>query len=350
MTVSCQIPMSYVIKGVAGGRKGVRSYLFGETSTIEIDEVSAEEAPVAVSWRVPGVPADTRFDYFNHVEARASDEAHRNHTVFYKERHWLRLLHGFVADAKRGHEWETSDGITLGEFISFVDLGRYNALFGFSPIWDFMKLEAVGGDPSVMFERVAESERPRSVRSLARLELMSVDGIVYVAGDQPAYALPSADKHMTRFSYPYVTAIKSILADNPRIDETGFLPFSMRDELELRKAEAPSDVVFPDLDVEVHLPLSMSRDEDLRVGADYHVRVLNDARKRARSKQYPELAPYFDMTDIEDKADFIAAVRSRWPTHSGGLSPAPLDAALSLLDERSISFPVHGGAPAISAG
>jgi hypothetical protein len=73
------------------------------------------------------------------------------------------------------------------------------------------------------------------------------------------------------------------------------------------------------------------------------------ARKRARSRQYPELAPYFEMTDIEDKADFIASVRSRWPTHSGGLSPAPLDAAVSLLDERSVSFPVHGGAPAISA-
>ncbi|MCV9964965.1 hypothetical protein OIU34_24015 [Pararhizobium sp. BT-229] len=348
MTISCQIPMSYVIKGIAGGRKGVRSYLFGETSTIEIDEVGTEDAPVAVSWRVPGVPADTRFDYFNHVEARTSDASGRNHTVFYRDRHWLRLLHGFVAGAKRGHEWETSEGITLGEFLSFVDLGRYNALFGLSPIWDFMKLEAVGGDPSLMFERVAESERPRSVRSLARLELLSVDGIVYVAGDQPSYALPCADKHMTRFRYPYVTAMKGVLADNPRIDETSFLPFSMRDELERRKAEAPDDVVFPDLDVEVHLAQSISRDEDLRVGADYHVRVLMDARKRARSRQYPELAPYFGMTDIEEKADFIASVRSRWPAHSGGLSPAPLDAALSLLDERSISLPVRGG-PSIPA-
>lgn len=350
MSISCKIPMAYVIKGVLGGRKGVRSHLFAETAEIEIDEVGYKDAPVAVSWTVPGVPKDTRFDYFNHIEARAYDGQRRNHTVYHRGRHWLRILHGHVSQPMRGGlEWEKSEGVTLGEFLGFVDLGRYNDFLGFSPLWDFMKIETAGGDPAGRFAEVRESDRPRSLRSLARLELLSVDGLVYVAGDQPAYALACADKDLMSFRYPYVTARRHHLTDNPKIGETRYLPFSMDAEFEQQLAAAPTDVVIPSLEVQIHLPEAISQDEDLKVGADYHVRTLSDAVRRARKRQYPDLVPYFGLEDIDEKAEFIASARASWPSFDGGLSPSPLETALAMLDEREIALPFHGGSGLLSA-
>ncbi|MCZ7861174.1 hypothetical protein O9X98_07110 [Agrobacterium salinitolerans] len=350
MTISCLVPMAYVIKGVLGGQKGIRSHLFAETAQIEIDEVGYDDAPVAVSWTVPGVPKDARLDYFNHTESRAYDGQRRNHTVYHRGRHWLRMLHGHVGPSnRRGKEWDSSEGITLGEFLGFVDLGRYNDFLGFAPLSEFMKLATVGGDPEGRFTEVRESDRPRSLRSLARLELLSVDGLVYVACDQPAYALASSDKDLVSFRYPYVTARRQFLLDNPRIGETRYLPFSMGDEFMQEIAATPADVVMSPLDVQIHLPETISQDEDLKVGADYHVRVLSDAVRRARKRQYPDLAPYFGLEDIDEKAEFIASARASWPSFGGGLSPAPLDTALAMLDEREIALPVHGGS-ALLAG
>lgn len=350
MTVSCLVPMAYVIKGVLGGQKGIRSHLFAETAEIEIEEVACEDAPVAVSWTVPGAPKEARLDYFNHVESRAYDAECRNHTVYHRGRHWLRILHGHVGPSNRnGREWDVSEGITLGEFLGFVDLGRYNDFLGFSPMWEFVKLETVGGDPAGRFTEVRESERPRSLRSLARLELLSVDGLIHVACDQPAYALASADNDLVSFRYPYVTARRQFLIDNPRIGETRYLPFSMDDEFQQYLAAVPADVVIPPLDVQIHLPEAISHDEELEVGADYHVRTLSDAVRRARKRQYPDLSQYFGLEDIDEKADFIAAARAAWPAVVGGLSASPLDMALAMLDEREIALPVHGGSALIDA-
>ena len=341
MTITLDLPVTYIVKGVLPGRKGAREYSFTEKHRVDIEEVAAEDAPVAVSWKVAGVPGAARFDYMHHYEARAADASGRNHTVFHEGRHWLRVLTGHNRIDNGVPERKSSVGLPTAEFVAGAERGGFNFMLGFAPF--IFSPKEVHSDPTDGFSSISESSRDRVMRCLDRLGFISVDGILHMSADQPVIALASCDVGPTRFPYPYVTARERTLRENPRVDETLFIPFSMSEELAGFQRALPASVPTSELDPVVHLPESMSRDTDLRAAADFHVKTVLDATKRARTKTYPDLSPYFATDDLDEKADILSDALSAWPGGPGGVSSATLETALAVLDDRSVSVAALAG-------
>jgi hypothetical protein len=344
MTISCFVPVSYVVRGVLAGRSGTRDYTFAELVPVEIEEVSREEAPLSVSWNSSGMPQDCRIDYFNHDELRSFHWEGGNHAVFHDGRHWVRKLR-FHSRTDIG----PSDELTIEELLGGIESGEYNRMFRFAPLplggKDFQMVTA---DPTDQFKTVASNGRQQAFRTLERLRILSVDGIVHIACDQPCYALAVCDRYArgdnpnVRFYWPYVSVREGSVHDSPHISDTLMLPFSAQDELQAILSAMPEGVTALNGGPTIHLPASMSPDEDLRVAADYHVRRFASTGLKSLRVRFPALLPYFEKTSVEEKIDFLIAAKSELaPAITRlGLSGEPLDHAIELLDAVSISAPV----------
>lgn len=335
MDYSCIVPAAYVIKGTLSGKKAIRDYQFVEMAEIGIEEVRTRDAPVSVSWNVTGKSKDARVDYMSHFEVRACDAAMRNHSVFYKGKHWLRLLGDHASNSSWSGKIVRSRPVHVTDFLRDAVRGSFNNILGFKTIWPATEPEIVATDPHGRFSEIRESGRDRALRSLERLELISVDGIIHVAGDQPVIALANADENGQPFNFPYVTCRRTALLDNPLVRETLYLPLSAGRDILLES--------LADLSFDIQYPEVMSKENDILVGADYHVSVLAANVKRSRKREYPDLVPYFALTDLDEKADFLQAALERWPHGNGGLNRHRIEEALQLLDQRDISLGFQGG-------
>lgn len=347
MTLSVTLPATYSVKGVPLGKKARKEDFYAEFVTLDIPEVDADDAPLAMSWSVsPIPPLDVRFDYVTHWEVGACDALFVNYTLFHEGRHWLRLLdahlgHGMRQRASRGE----AEPLATAEFVEKAHEGFYGRLFGFARSnWTVPPL-ASGEDVMARYDIVNESSRPRVMRALDRLDLISVDGVLHMACDQPMIALPSADYEARRYHYPYVTARRRGLSDNPSADETRFLPFAMPEELATYTDAMPPNFERTDWDLVVHHAPSFSHDAELEAGADYRVSLVFSAAERARTKSYPYLHDYFGLPDLDAKTAFLERARSEWPTGRGGVSPALLDEALAVLEDRSIGNSLTSAGP-----
>lgn len=340
MTHVATIPVTYTVKGIPFGKKAYKEDLYAEFREVSVYEVDTADAPVAVSWRVPGIPQhDVRFDYLTHFEVGTCDDDGRNHTVFHQGRHWLRLLTSHLRGGRSSRgRWGDGTPLLVEDFLGQAVDGKFNALFGFDQFYGRPPLATSGEDVTPRYLTVRENSRDRTMRSLDRLSLISVDGVLHMACNQPMIALPSADYGMARHVFPYVTARYRSLWDNPHADDTRFLPFSMVDELQRHTDAMPEYFVQTDHDMIVHHGPSFSNDAEIEVAADYNVALVYTATSRARKKSYPDLAGYFRLHDLEAKAGFLEDARSQWADDKGGVSPALLDQALALLDERSIGM------------
>jgi hypothetical protein len=321
------VPVSYDIRGTLAGNKAPRQYRFVEFAEIDIEQVSSADAPVSVSWNFLTKPNNMRVDYLNHFEIRSWDVSGRNHCVYHGGRHWLRLLELHTGKSTQHNAQEGSSPIRFEGFASRTLKGEFNGIFSFSKM-GAVDHEIVSSDPTPRFSDIKENGRARAFRSLARLSLISVDGVVHMAGDQPTIAYASADADWVATTFPYVTCRRRALRDNPSTPETLFFPLSV----------TPAPLPLDGLDFEIHLPHAMSADDDAEVAADYNMQALASAVKRARTRRYPDLTHYFELPDTEAKAAFIERVLEVWPSDRGGLDTQPLVEALAFLDNRDISF------------
>lgn len=344
MTRTVPFPMSYNIHGRLPGRVIPRSYIFAEMVDVQVEDVAPEDAPIAVSWKVPLLR-----NVITSAEYRsmwAYDGAQRQHTVFYEGRHWVQVL--------KRTRWEnhSAEPVKSADFEREAVAGVFNGDLGFSvPTQGQRKFEVVADDPGTRFEEVTRHGRPRALDLASNLQFISVEGVLHARCDQPCFKLVpgwyEADRTRVPTRYPVVDA-KELRA--PRTLgplRVLALPLSMRDEV---KRKCPQmwrlgdQFEWPT----VHIPESLSGDEDLRLEADYLVHELLAWTEKTLGTKYSGVEHYFRKETVEAKVDYLLANEPEWREFESryGVSMAPLRRAAEALDNMSISILPDGPATA----
>jgi hypothetical protein len=343
MTRTVQFPISYNVHGRLPGRVIPRSYIFAEMVELQITDVATVDAPVAVSWKVPSLrTAITSAEY---RRMWAFDANQRQHTVFYEGRHWLRLL--------KESPWDRSPGEPLNstEFVQGAASGAFNRGLGFAePTQGQRKFEMVIGDPGHRFEEVIRHGRARAMDVASELEFISVSGVLHARCDQPIFKLvpgwetgDGGNVVRTKTRYPVVDT-KELRAprtlDSLRVPT---VPLSMRDEVN-RKCPKISKLADQFEWPTVHIPESLSADEDLRLEADYLVHEFLAWTEKTLGTRYAGVEHYFKKTSVEAKLDYLLASECHWRDFESrtGVSVAPLRRATEALDSMSISLVPDG--------
>jgi hypothetical protein len=90
----------------------------------------------------------------------------------------------------------------------------------------------------------------------------------------------------------------------------------------------------------IHLPESLSADEDLRLEADYLVHEFLAWTENTLGTRWALLEHYFKMQTVEAKLDYLLRSEREWPELRSryGVSTAPLSRAVDALDSMSISI------------
>ena len=344
MTRSVLFPMSYNLHGRLPGRVMPRSYIFAEMVELQVTDVAPEDAPVAVRWKVPFLrTVITSADY---RPMWAFDAEQRQHTVFYEGRHWVQLL--------KRTQWENSpaEPVQSADFERRASAGAFNGDLGFSvPTQGQRKFEVVTDDPGSRFEEVIRHGRPRALELSSGLEFISVAGVLHARCDQPCFKLVpawyEADRTRVPTRYPVVDT-KELRAprtlDPLRVPA---LPLSMSDEVS-RKCPQMWRVADQFEWPTVHIPESISADEDLRLEADYLVHEFLAWTEKNLGTKYAGVEHFFRKPTVEAKLDYLLANEPEWREFESryGVSAAPLRRATEALDNMTISILPDGPATA----
>ncbi|MCV9963581.1 hypothetical protein OIU34_16885 [Pararhizobium sp. BT-229] len=348
MTRTVRFPMSYSIHGRLPGRVMPRSYIFAEMVDLQVTDVAAEDAPVAVSWKVPHIRTSVTSAEYRPMWA--FDAERRQHTVFYEGRHWVRLL--------QETHWDNSpsEPLQCADFERAAVTGAFNGGLGFAvPTQGQRKFEIVTDDQGGRFEEVIRHGRPRALELASGLDFISVNGVLHARADQPCFKLVpawyEADRTRVKTRYPVVDT-KELRAprtlDPVRVPA---LPLSMRDEV-TRKCPQMWRLADQFEWPTIHMPESLSTDEDLRLEADYLVHEFLARTENTLGTRYAGLEHYFRQPTVEAKLDYLLANEREWPEFRTryGVSTAPLRRAVEALDNMSISLVPdgRGTAPALS--
>jgi hypothetical protein len=340
MTRTIYFPVTYTIHGYLLGRQQPRSYLFAEMAEVSITDVAPEDAPVAVSWKVPISSRDVTPWHLRRMWAFDTDQ--RQHTRFYDGRHWLTVL------ADQPFHDAPSAPLAASEFAARAESGFFNSCLGFAvPTKGQRKFEVVQQEPSDRFMRNYDSARRYALALANGLEFISVDDVLYVKAAQPCYRLaPFADSSGGIAYMPVVHHFTS--GERRPFDKTrvASLPISMRDEIirRCRSANTLSDAShvgqfeWP----EVHLPESMSADYDLEMEADYYVQEFQAGMVSRCKSTCPLLDSYFRQTSPAHKLSYLLRWEHEFKDMSSGLgiSTRTLFQAIDALDGISIELPL----------
>lgn len=331
------LPMSYKIHGRLPGRVMPRSYIFAEMIEVAVTDVAPEDAPLAVSWKVPYL--NTHITPSEYRSIWAYDAQQRQHTVFHDGRHWLRLL--------RETPWSNipSEPVRTADFEAGAEKGAFNGTLGFPvPTQGQRQFEIVAGDPADRFEEIIRNGRSKALEQASGLEFISVSGVLHMRCDQPCFKLVPAwiidDRTRVKTRYPVVDTQENRTPRELHSFRIPAVPLSMRDEV-LRLCpevhEGPADQFeWP----AIHLPDAISADEELRLEADYLVQEFLALTQSELNAQYPGLEHYFGKPTVEAKLDYLLASEPEWHHFEvrSGISTAPLRRAVETLDGMSISL------------
>lgn len=338
MTRTIYFPVTYTIHGHLTGRQQPRSYLFAEMAEASITDVAPEDAPVAVSWKVPISSRDITPWPLRRMWAFDTDQ--RQHTRFYDGRHWLRVL------ADQPFHNAPSVPLAASEFAARAESGLFNNCLGFAvPTKGQRKFEVVQQEPSERFVQHYDSDRRYAVALAKDLAFIAVDDVLYVKADQPCYRLaPFTDSSGNIAHMPVVhpfTSGERRSFDKARVTP---LPISMRDEVirRCRSANPFSDVShagqfeWP----EVHLTESMSADYDLEMEADYYVQEFQAGMVSRCKSTCPLLDSYFRQTSHAHKLSYLLRSEHEFKDMSSrlGISTRTLFQAIEALDGISIEL------------
>ncbi|MCS4089635.1 hypothetical protein [Rhizobium sp. BK176] len=329
MTRTILFPVTYRISGRLHGRQQARTYLFAEAVEASITDVSPEDAPVAVSWKVP-VVKDSRITPWEQSHMWAFDTERQQHTRFFDGRHWLRVL------SEQRYIDAPVVPISASEFAASAHTGRFNGSLGFVVETKQRKIELVTAEPRDRFDDIDESGRWYAIPRAKGLEFISVDDVLYVRCEQPCFKLVPVEVSSGRIRHiPVVDTVWN--GERRPLDKTRItpLPLSMREEVIRRCGSTdPFSAVGAGGDVEwplVHLLDSMSTDYDLELEADY---LIQEFQANYRNHAYLEF--YFHNKTPEDKLDHLLRGDREWAYM--GSSASPIRRAIEALEGISITL------------
>lgn len=202
-------PIQYRIRGVKTGNASINSYGYRETVTIDLAEVEATDAPIAVEWK----PAERR-DPFMYGRTRFSDTGIEGpdglqHTRWFMGCHWQRLCMGhlrFTGPSSRPTALLTPKILEeqlfepgFGSSVSGVILGLGEELYQINLSG---AVEDVESDPTPTFVLVKNSGRPRAMEGLERAaaQMIVVDNTLYRRSFEPFVSV----KHRTEREETYL--------------------------------------------------------------------------------------------------------------------------------------------------
>ncbi|MBY3433333.1 hypothetical protein HFN89_04050 [Rhizobium laguerreae] len=337
MTRTVLFPITYNVHGRLPGRVIPRSYIFAEMVELQVADVAREDAPIAVSWKVPYICA-----HITSAEYRQMwlfDAEQQQHTVFHEGRHWVRLL--------RETPYENSPSVPLrsADFERNAGTGAFNECLGFAvPTQGQRKYEVVTEDPANRFDEIIRHGRQKALDLVSGLDFISVDGVLHARCDQPTFKLVPAwlgsgrDRVLKRL--PVVDVIENRTPRSFDPMRVSVLPLCMRDEV-LRRCSTvgetlPNQFEWPT----IHIEDAISADEELRLEADYLVQEFLALTQKALNTRYAGVENYFRKTTIEGKLAYLLSDEREWPHFVSryGLSVVPLRRAVDALDGVSISL------------
>ncbi len=179
-------PVYYGIDGRLPGKRASRTYGFKEYTTIEIPEVSAEDAPVSCVWS-PGSEVRPYQERVDDTNNGIFDPNGNQTTRWYGGQHWRRLLLSECA----GRDYSRQPGLPP------IDLRSLNYLLedysAQKPLRVLMlmnwlpKFEAVTADPQDRFDIVRKNHRDEVLEGIARIPetVILVEGHLYRACFEP---------------------------------------------------------------------------------------------------------------------------------------------------------------------
>ncbi|MBY3151135.1 hypothetical protein HFO56_01775 [Rhizobium laguerreae] len=345
MTRTALFPMTYNVHGRLPGRVMPRSYIFAEMVELQVTDVAREDAPIAVSWKVPYIRA-----HITSAEYRPMwlfDAEQQQHTVFHEGRHWVRLLR------ETPYENSPSEPLQSADFERDAATGAFNKCLGFAvPTQGQRKFEVVTEDPGNRFDEIIRHGRAKALDLASGLDFISVDGVLHARCDQPCFKLVPAWYEVERSAaitsdgpariktrYPVVDTKElrePITLDPLRVPA---LPLSMRDDVARKCPKMGKDIDQFEWPT-VHIPESLSADDDLRLEADYRVHEFLAWTENTLGSRWALLEQYFRKPTVEAKLDYLLASAREWPQFESryGVSMAPLRQAVEALDNRSISI------------
>lgn len=321
-----RVPIGYTIRGTIG--RTTRTWKFQERVTIEVPDVTSEEAPMAVSW---AAHSDLHgYDPIKYAFLGHGGEDGRQFTRWYKGRHWLRLTEGHTEQYGKPAK---SPELTAAGFESALPIGGGYNILGLNALSPGRDHRKVQGDPTERFSTVDRSGRNLALAQLeaAASTLMSVDGVLHVACAQPAICLAKGKDDSLEGHVLHVDT-RSNVVDGKDYLVDQVLVFSLdewedKSHIAIRASgDRPKATArLASLEPRVHLPESIDPDILTARTADTFVR-------RFVIEAYPQaihLQNYFAYDDPVAREEFIRGMlaehRNKW--EMAGLPVQLLDLA-----------------------
>ena len=341
------ISVGYTHRGQLQGKKTVRAHRFAELVTVDIPEVTPEEAPLAVSWKAlpspeaGGIPGDEVLC--------VGDRNGEQHTRWYGGQHWLSLVGGHIDPASRRDDTAPLTGEMLSRAIAggmgyrMIDMGN------FSPNLRGMRGVEVASDPTGQFVQTVVSERKKALDAAECLsrKLLVVGGAVHVACAQPAIRVT---RRRGGEKLPMAVETRGEIVDDAAGYSRGCLVFPLGnwDALAAELVTASSQPAVAAGAFEywrpiVHIPESLDQRIDARREADTLFKQFVSAADRPGTV---EAAGRYFRGSITERADWLesALERNRGVWEDAFLPVELLDRALEILrDEEPVDLDL--GAP-----
>jgi hypothetical protein len=307
-----RVPIGYTIRGTIG--RTTRTWKFQERVAIEVPDVTAEEAPIAVSWAAHSDLRD--YDHNKYAFLGHGGEDDRQFTRWYDGRHWLRLTEGSAAQyGKPGRYPE----LTAAGFEGALPKGGGYNILGLNHLspGDHRKVQV---DPTERFVTVNKSTRETALGQLrsAAGSLLAVDGVLHVACAQPAICLANAKYGSPETLVLHVDTRSNVVdGKDYLLDKVLVFGLDEWEHLSITAVKASRNRTrtqerLAALKPTVHLPESI--DPDIMT-----VRTADTFVRRFVLESYPrtiQFQRYFDYTDPVAREEYlrglIAEHRTEW--------------------------------------
>ena len=182
-------PIGYDLKGRRPGKRVFRPYRYSELVSVDIPEVDASDAPIAVEWE----PPRGQVGVYDDRDLGCHGETGTQFTRWYEGRHWLRLVEGHAAaiGTPQGHRELTPDMaqrcLSEGNGHAAIGLRRFPPGF-------YGHVSRVHEDPTSGFEEIRSSDRPAAMLAVGEVprNLICVDGVLHAACAQPTVRMTAS--------------------------------------------------------------------------------------------------------------------------------------------------------------
>jgi hypothetical protein len=326
------MPLHYTLTGPVTGKKVAQTYKFTETVEVDLREIAAEEAPVAVSWAAARSPLFKLRPRNKSFELRGEDD--RQFTRWFEGRQWVRLLVGHV-DRDNGR----SPDLTAEIFEARLSAGDCNrSLFGMDSGSEG-KYRKVASAQYHLFESIKKDGRQEVFAAHARIErdTILVDGVVHIACRDPVIRLESTVGTTQGHDVPTVEAYNYEFDwfSHWNIDRP-VLPLSMmEDALDICCANGFDRADMSALLPVVHLENILSKEQDIMRRLEYRALQAKNAGRMTEEDMFF----FFHQTEPEARLKFVQSRMKLGRLADGGDFVAEL---VEILDQRSIDLPAFG--------